>query len=193
MLVEKRIAGINRWLERLKQSYSSGRMENALMDAECARADLEALRQTVWSKVRPSVPRGRGVFLLCPALKAAFLAALVVMTAAVPLAREVSVPAVEYSVDELVLAEPIIVVREPEQAEQTEQKPEQPRTPSRSQKQASQKRQTPAKRTASAPSPAPSPAAPAVKAKSVAYDKVFSLLQTGQRALKNNSSVIKLQ
>ena len=188
MLVEKRIAGINRWLERLKQSYSSGAMENALMDAECARADLEALRQTVWSKVRPSAPRGKGVY---PALKAAFLAVLVVMTAAVPLAREVSVPAVEYSVDELVLAEPIIVVREPEHAEQTEQKPEQPRTPSRSQKQTAQKRQAPAKRTA--PSPAPSPAAPAVKTKSVAYDKVFSLLQTGQRALKNNSSVIKLQ
>ena len=190
MLVEKRIAGINRWLERLKQSYTSGAMENALMDAECARADLEALRQTVWSKVRPSAPSGRGVY---PALKAAFLAAVVVMTAAVPLAREVSVPAVEYSVDELVLAEPIIVVREPEQAEHTEKKPEQPRTPSRSPKQASQKRQAPAKRAASRPSsptPRPSPITPA---KSVAYDKVFSLLQTGQRALKNNSSVIKLQ
>ena len=47
MLVEKRVAGIIRWLERLKKSYSSGALESALMDAECARADLENLRLAV--------------------------------------------------------------------------------------------------------------------------------------------------
>ena len=182
MLVEKRIAGINRWLERLKQSYTSGAMESALMDAECACADLEDLRRTVWSKVRPSAHRSRGIY---PALKAVFLAALVVMTAAVPLARDVSVPVIEYSPDDVVLAQPIIVVREYE---------EPVRNPAPAKKQASPKRQAPAKRTASSPAPAPAHTpAPAVKAKSVPYDKVFSLLQTGQRALKNNSSVIKLQ
>ena len=34
---------------------------------------------------------------------------------------------------------------------------------------------------------------PVNQQKAVAYDKVFSLMQTGQRALKNNSSVIKIK
>ena len=45
--MEKRVAGIVRWLERFQRSYKSGSMESALMDAECARADLETLRRDV--------------------------------------------------------------------------------------------------------------------------------------------------
>ena len=62
MLADKRIDGIIRWLERLKKSYKSGAMESALMDAECARADLEMLRQEVWSTAqRRVVPHNRVV------------------------------------------------------------------------------------------------------------------------------------
>ena len=54
-LLDKRVAGIIRWLERLKKSYSAGSMENALMDAECARADLENLRLDVWANLDPNL------------------------------------------------------------------------------------------------------------------------------------------
>ena len=45
--MDRRIAGIIRWLERFQSSYRSGAIESALMDAECARADLEDLRSDV--------------------------------------------------------------------------------------------------------------------------------------------------
>ena len=49
--MDRRIAGIIRWLERFQSSYRSGAIESALMDAECARADLEDLRSDVWRSV----------------------------------------------------------------------------------------------------------------------------------------------
>ena len=49
--VERRVDGIIRWLERFQSSYHSGALENALMDAECARADIENLRLDIWSRV----------------------------------------------------------------------------------------------------------------------------------------------
>lgn len=75
--MEKRIAGIIRWLERFQRSYRSGALENALMDAECARADLETLRQDVWLALDPSAAsirrRGR---LLCRTVVSALLVIL---------------------------------------------------------------------------------------------------------------------
>lgn len=75
--MEKRIAGIVRWLERFQRSYRSGALENALMDAECARADLETLRRDVWMALDPSSAsnrrRGR---LLCRTVASALLVIL---------------------------------------------------------------------------------------------------------------------
>lgn len=83
--VEKRVAGIMRWLDRFQCAYRSGAIESALMDAECARADLETLSRDVWSALDPSrtPPPRRGMW-FCRAL---LLALLVVLATAVPLSR----------------------------------------------------------------------------------------------------------
>ena len=83
--MERRVAGIVRWLERFQRSYKSGAMESALMDAECARADLETLRRDVWSSLGPSrVPRRRRGMLVSRAVLSAFL---VVLATSVPVSE----------------------------------------------------------------------------------------------------------
>lgn len=83
--VEKRVAGIVRWLERFQRSYRSGAMESALMDAECARADLETLRRDVWFALDPScVPPRRMRSLVC---RVALLAFLMVLALSAPVSE----------------------------------------------------------------------------------------------------------
>ena len=185
MLVEKRVAGIIRWLERLKKSYSSGAMESALMDAECARADLENLRQVVWAEVRPSPKHEHSLLSrVLSSMRTLSLAGLIVMLSVVPISREVPAPARPSLMTKHVPPEPIIVIREYEPPKQPAQV--QPR------KQTVQKR-TVQKRVQ--PPQVPNSSAPKTQTPpgTVPFDKVYSLIQTGQRALKNNSSVIKLQ
>lgn len=80
--MEKRIAGIVRWLERFQHAYRSGAIESALMDAECARADLETLRRDVWSALGSSrAPRRRWGAIAC---RAVLLALFVILATAVP-------------------------------------------------------------------------------------------------------------
>lgn len=181
MIVEKRIAGIIRWLERFKQSYSSGAIENALMDAECAKADLEDLRLAVWSKARPKVRVSNSGWLRSAAY-ALPLSVMIVMLMVMPLSREVvPVQPPEPESEEIVLAEPIVVVREADPEPVIRKAP------------APAKKPAPAKRpviTRSASSPKPQPTKQ-VRA-SVAYDKVPYLLQTGRQALRNSSTVIQL-
>jgi len=50
--MERRVAGIIRWLERCINAYKGGAVESALMDAECARADIETLRGDLWKKIK---------------------------------------------------------------------------------------------------------------------------------------------
>ena len=165
MLAEKRIDGIIRWLERLKKSYKSGAMESALMDAECARADLEVLRQEVWSKAVPSAP------VMLPSLPPAVVGAVPCRAAGLKTAET------------LTLAEPIVIVRE--DAPSYEAPAPVQRTPV--QKKTAKRTPSPArKRVQAQPDVKPAPV------RTVPYDKVFSLVQTGQRALKNTSTVIKI-
>ncbi len=202
MRVEKRVAIIIKWLERLKKSYSSGAMESALMDAECARADLEDLRLDVWAEVSPSAHRNSAAFSrVLGCVRTLSLSLVIVIASVVPLSREVKAPAAEPVRSARAYAGPIVVFREyeapvteqtltPEHTTKTEQKiaDSSSSTPSSPKKQPTQKRtaskraQTPAR-----PDPKPKPAG------TVPYDKVYSLIQTGQRALKNDSSVIKIQ
>lgn len=188
MLVEKRVAGIIRWLERLKQSYSSGAIESALMDAECARADLENLRRDVWAKVRPSAKHESTIF--SRALNSArtfSLAVIIVMMSVVPLSREIHVPVIEQVRHEQPKTQPIIVVREHE-APKTAINADK----NEARKQASSKRSAP-KRSQAAKTQTQSSVKAAKTVEPLPYDKVYSLIQTGQRALKNNSTIIKIQ
>lgn len=190
MLVEKRVAGIIRWLERLKKSYSSGAMESALMDAECARADLENLRQDVWAKIRPGSHQDSAIFsCVMSSVRTLSLAVIIVLLSVVPLSREIAAPVSETPKSERVRLEPIIVIREYEPPKQAAQADRQENTPAV--KQSARKRNVP-KRTQTAQAPNTSAPKPQTTVRTVPYDKVYSLIQTGQRALKNNSTVIKV-
>lgn len=190
MRVEKRVAVIIKWLERLKKSYSSGAIESALMDAECARADLEDLRQDVWAKVTPSVQRNSAMISRMMGYARTFsLSVIIVMASVVPLSHEVKVPAADPIKSVNVSTGPIVVFREYEAPiTASEPKPDLKTSDAAMKKQPSQKR-TPSKR----PQPTTKPEMRPKPAATVPYDKVYSLIQTGQRALKNNSSVIKIQ
>ena len=198
VIVEKRIAGIIRWLERLNKSYSTGEMESALMEAECAKADLETLRRDVWAKIQPEeVRKHRIIPGFTAVLRPVFLAALIVMLAVAPVARDipatVSPVMTEETVSETVPAEPIAAAQVLEEEQKQEApiiaaKPE--ASPVR--KQQGRKFASVRKPVTSAVSAKPEQTSPKTS-KTVAYDKVFSLMQTGQRALKNNTSVIKVQ
>ena len=190
VLVDKKVAGIIRWLERLKKSYSSGAMENALMDAECARADLENLRLDVWANLEPKNQQGSKIFSrVINFSRVASLAVLIVLLAVFPISKEVQAPAAVNKKSEITLAEPIIIIRE-----------------EKINNEISAVNNTKPKRVAAKTANIKKSAVPSSEKiiqaktrasertqKTVAYDKVFSLMQTGQRALKNNSSVIKLQ
>ena len=193
LLVDKKVAGIIRWLERFKKSYSSGAVESALMDAECARADLENLRHDVWATLDPNLkPVNKNFSRLINFLRISSLSLIIVLTAVFPISKDVQAPAVEYKKNEITLAEPIIIVRE----EKIKTENEFHIANNNNIKSKKPAKTSNIKRT--------SPGAPEkiktnkiekteIQQKSVAYDKVFSLMQTGQRALKNNSSVIKVQ
>ena len=157
------------------------------MDAECARADLEDLRQAVWSQVKPSEQNKYSIFThILSGLRTVSLAVIIVLMAVVPLSRELPAPIVELDKSELILAEPIIVIRE--EAPVTEAvAPSRTVSAQPAKKPATQKRKTSPKRPQSKPDTKPEPAG------TIPYDKVYSLIQTGQRALKNDSSVIKIQ
>lgn len=191
LIIDRRVAGIIRWLERLKQSYSSGALEIALMDAECARADLEDLRQDVWSKVQPAEIREEQSFSrLINFSKVAFLAVLIVLFAVVPIAKDGQIPAtvIEHDRSELVLAEPILIVNEVNEHKEDKAVSSKPK------KSAVSKSSTPKKASATSSNTNMIAKTDTVKPeKTVAYDKVFSLVQTGQRALKNNGSVIEIK
>ena len=190
-VVDKRVAGIIKWLERLKKSYSSGAIETALMDAECAKADLENLRQDVWANLRPKEKSGHKKFFsrLINFSRVAVLSALIILLAVFPVARDLPAPAMEHELDKknLVLVEPIkvIVIREDKEeiikddrreikkakpAPVATNRPKSVKINSVKQESLPVKKQEPEK--------------------VVAYDKVFSLIQTGQKALKKNNSVI---
>lgn len=147
------------------------------MEAECARADLEDLRLDVWSKVKP-VKRSCPKF-ITNISRVVSLAAIIVILAVVPVARDMNTPVVEQDKSKIVMAEPVIIIRE-----------EKLEAPSSSTPPVSSKsrKSAPVKRAQTVPT---SHKAPVIK--TVPYDQVFSLMQTGQRALKNNNSVVKIQ
>ena len=194
VLVDKKVAGIIRWLERLKKSYSSGAVESALMDAECARADLENLRLDVWAAIGPkSKSENKIISRFINFSRIISLAVIIVLTAVFPISKDIHAPAVEYNKNTITLAKPIIIVRE--KNEEKIKSESDNNIVNEVHKVNNIKSKKPVK-TANVKKPLTSTTSTEkteIKEKTVAYDKVFSLMQTGQRALKNNSSVIKIK
>ena len=185
--VDKRVAGIIRWLERMKKSYSDGAIESALMDAECARADLENLRNDVWQKVKPS--KHKSSHRIISVIKCISLAVIVILFHVAPLAKDnVPSPTVTEEIKALTQSQPkpIIIVREYEKPEPKVSKTESSPKKAASRRQVTQKKaEKPAVNTRTVTRQA--------SQKTVPYDKVLSLVQTGQRALKENTSVISIK
>ena len=168
----------------MKKSYSDGAIESALMDAECARADLETLRNDVWQKVKPFEHKSSGIMIRI--LRYLSFAVIVILFHVAPMAKDnVPSPTVTEEIHALTQPQPkpIIVVREYEKPEVKPSKAESsPRRQSR--RQVTQKRVQVNQKTVSSRQTAQ---------KTVPYDKVLSLVQTGQRALKENTSVISIK
>lgn len=194
-LVEKRIDGINRWLERLKQSYTSGAMENALMDAECAKADLEILRADVWNKIQPrESDKNKFILMTVNFSKIAFLTLIIVLLAVFPISKEIPVAPLKEDKNKIVLAEPIQIIYEHESKYET---PKPVQTVAKVNNNVNNNVAKPKRSVIQAETVKnikPEKPAKLEKAeKRVAYDDIFSLIQTGQRALKNNESVVKIK
>lgn len=185
--MDRRIAGIIRWLERFQSSYRSGAIESALMDAECARADLEDLRSDVWRSVgavRPSRVRRAVVGWLSS------LVLLAVLAVPSPLSREEGLTP---------RREVRAAVQEPERRVETP--PPAPAeaapAPATSRAVRAEKRPASGRRTrAATAAPKPEGAAavrPAPRDGGVVpYDTMFLLLQTGARALRNEGPAIRI-
>ena len=216
--MERRIAGIMMWLERFQSSYRSGALEKALMDAECARADLEDLRHDVWSRVRAGYD-GRQRFdtdLFCRLMLSA---SLIVLTLAAPISRGQDIPASlrdnmiaeqkepvsnfavwtdhdRYSFNLLPAPFPHTGFAEPANHEKAPDFSDQERIAEKKIAAAMRPRRSVADdRTArKAPAERRAPEAPGRSAaeKKVPYDKMFSLLETGARALRNEEPTIRI-
>jgi len=90
--MEKKIARIYRWLERCAKACAADSWNSALLDVECAKAELEDVRTEIWSKtegVRQVRPIRRGALVL----KASFLSVVLLFSLAAPLAVQSSGPA----------------------------------------------------------------------------------------------------
>ena len=178
------------------------------MEAECARADLEYLRQDVWDQVRPGAfsifRRHKLLSALIAFSRPAFLALLIILMAVVPLSREIPAPAVKYDRSKIVLAEPVLIIREDNTLMDIN-------TPVNPVKKVNVKEEAQAQdlNTVSTQDNAgntkrvrtpevstgvnPSLLHKLERAKLLPYDQVISLMQTGQKALKNNNSMTRLQ
>ncbi|MCR5346235.1 MAG: hypothetical protein K6E38_00485 [Fretibacterium sp.] len=193
--IERRVAAINRWLERFQRSYRSGAMESALMDAECARADLEDLRLDVWERVgRASIPRRLRVGAVCGLLLST---SLIVMATASPVAKgEGSVPAaVQVSPSRLCAAaesaspappavQPVAKASAAAPVQKAVRREPRP-LPVKKEK------ERPVRRAAAEPVQKAVPAKH--PARVLPDNEVFSLVQTGSRALRNEDPVIKIR
>lgn len=187
--MDRRIAGIIRWLERFQSSYRSGAIESALMDAECARADLEDLRSDVWRSVGAARTPRRVRRAVVTWL--ASLVLLAVLAVPSPLSREEGLAGLPLR------HEARAVAQEPERRVETplpapaESAPVPPRSVKAERRPPSDRRTraaAPAPRLQRVTAVRPSPQ----EGGTVPYDKMFLLLQTGARALRNEGPAIRI-
>lgn len=175
--LETRIDAVIHWLERMKSAYTSGAVESAYLDAECARADLDDIKSDVFARITPV--KHTNIFTTIIRLSQVIvLAAIIVMSMVIPLSHE------NVTVTPAVPAETVAEI------------PAQITPPSTQETKPRKRRASPPKKPAQSQTTAKQPQKsqqPQKPAKTVAHDKIYSLIQTGQRALKNDNSVINVK
>jgi hypothetical protein len=197
--MERYIAGIIRWMERCLKAYNAGSLESAFMDAECARADMERLRDELWTRLerRHSAKLRRRRFFR-PA-EVVFCAVSIMLATATPLtvlqdgrsADRRGDYALEWvTPDERVLLSNIRKRPENSLALTTSADSIVPVLP----------RETSAKRKATdlgAPRKVDTAKEPPQEARKremvIPYDQILSLVETGERAMKNSEPAIKVE
>jgi hypothetical protein len=221
--MEKRIAGIVRWLERCLRACKSGALESALMDAECARADIELLRNEVWKKLErqhsANSRRRRSGLPWLPA-KAAFLAMTAVLAAATPVAFLESAPQGERALreeqdslslvwvtpdekmllsnlrkhlsdgDSLASITSASTVASPQQGEEKAEEKKEKTEPQPVQAAAVEKNGMARKTPSSEPEVREVPGS---ETPGISYDRILSLVQTGEKAMKQQASIITIE
>lgn len=96
--MEKKIARITRWLERCAKACSACSWQSALIDMECAKAELENVRGELWEKAESGAESSRSVRKAGRLVFASVLGLSLILSSAVPLAvqqmtgRSASVP-----------------------------------------------------------------------------------------------------
>ncbi|MDR1621061.1 MAG: hypothetical protein LBS00_01660 [Synergistaceae bacterium] len=199
--MERRIAGIVRWLDRCLRACKAGALESALMDVECARADVERLRDEVWGKLeRRRSARVRGRFFWVP-LKVVLGAFLVVLTGATPVAFFQEGPALERQERETVSLEwvtpdekTLLGNLRKHLSDSNSFASIQDRAQIPAQPMEREAEREPAVRAAPKAAPKQEPK-PAVRdeALNIPYDRIISLVQAGEKAMQKDEPAIKVE
>ena len=210
--MEKRVAGIIRWLERCVKAYKDGAVESALMDAECARADMETLRGDLWKKLegRRCVRRRLSSFKAAEAILGALGIMLITAT---PLALPLNEPAREDRAEgHFPLALEWVTADERELLNNIRRRPDDElaflESPVSSMSDVRVEEPI-AEPQIARPQTAPARVAEPVRRRaqepqsvrseqkgpdsSLTYDSILSLIETGERAMKNEPPAIKVE
>ena len=202
--MERRVAGIIRWLERCIKAYKDGAVESAFMDAECARADMETLRGDLWKKLEGrhyARPRRFSFFRTAEAL---FWAFGILLTAATPLALSQDAPQIEDRAEGRFTLE-WITPDERELLSNVRKRLDEPLASSPGAVTAEEPIAEPQAAPVLArvaepvirrsPSPAPQPLSDEkIKPEtSLTYDNILSLIEVGERAMKNDPPAIRVE
>jgi len=203
--MEKRVAGIIKWLERCVKAYKDGAVDSALMDAECARADVETLRNDLWKKLEGRhCPRVRRYNFR--AAEVLFWAFGVLLITATPLALSQDGQARENRAEGRFTLE-WVTPDERELLGNLRKRPDEPMVFSGSSvntvssvsieepivetKTVSSRTVEPPKRRN--PEPPPRQAEQIKPETSLPYERILSLIEAGERAMKNETPAIKVE
>ena len=198
--MERRVTGIIRWLERCVKAYKNGAVESALMDAECARADMETLRDELWKKLEGRHCARSRRFKSFKAAEALFGAIGILLITAAPLALPQDRLAKENRAEEYLTLEWVTpderellsnVRKRPEEPLALVVKPDEPVVPAVEVQTVSARIVEPAKRRSLELPPQRSEQKKPET--NLTYDNILSLIETGERAMKNESPAIKVE
>ena len=195
--MEKRVAGIIRWLERCVKAYKNGAVESALMDAECARADIETLRDELWKKVEGSRCVQTRRFHTLRAAEAFFWAFGIMLVTATPLALTQDVPTIEGRAERNFTLE-WVTPDERELLSNVRKRPSEtsaffvePKEPIVESKAIPASVAVPVRRRT--PEPQPLQTEQKELETAIPYDSILSLIEKGERAMKNEAPSIKVE
>ena len=218
--MERRIAGIIRWLERCIKAYKDGAVESALMDAECARADIETLRGELWKKLERRHNECSSRFNSFKTAEALFWAVAIMLITATPLALHQEEPTREsragghftlewVTPDEMELlgnlrkrpGDSLALIVKPEEPTVTivdsrqvlAAKPEEPVVEPRAASAPERTAEPARRRSPELPLSRNDQSEQKEPETSLTYDRILSLIETGERAMKNEAPSIRVE